>query len=276
MRSATGCTRRAAETRSTPSSWSRRWWTKACWRSERRGSWTLVHPGALVGPALRQPPHHDRAADRRPQRRGADRGGGDGPARTRWTRPRSREAASLPGDRFDAGRDELIARRLLRSATRPGGGYQFHHQLVRRAVSGGRRAARAGIGRGQVGARPVAARRRRLAVALPAGSRPRCWGLLGDPAPHSRPQTDRRRTGGRCWSPHSRLGSDRRPSDSAAARSLYASAFERALSTRTPPPGVVRARSPACGAATLRPSPTGRPRARWPSARGCGCSWCRR
>ena len=45
-----------------------------------------------------------------------------------------RAKAGLSGERFDAGRDELIARRLLRKAPPPSTGYQFHHQLVRRAI----------------------------------------------------------------------------------------------------------------------------------------------
>jgi hypothetical protein len=46
----------------------------------------------------------------------------------------ARAAADLPAERFDVGRDELIARRLIRLAPRHSGAFQFSHDVVRRAV----------------------------------------------------------------------------------------------------------------------------------------------
>jgi DNA-binding SARP family transcriptional activator len=46
----------------------------------------------------------------------------------------ARAAADLPAERFDVGRDELIARRLIRLAPRHSRAFQFSHDVVRRAV----------------------------------------------------------------------------------------------------------------------------------------------
>ena len=108
----------------------------------------------------------------------------------------ARVATNLPDDRFNAGRDELIARRLLRAAPPPGGGYQFHHQLVRRAVL--EQAARR--------ERESAARRRRAPRRnagggsrwLPSGASPprrwQCWRSVTSPPGRS----PTRQTAGRC------------------------------------------------------------------------------
>jgi DNA-binding SARP family transcriptional activator/tetratricopeptide (TPR) repeat protein len=149
----------------------------------------------------------------------------------------ARAAVDLPGDRFDAGRDELIARRLLRAAAVPAGGYQFHHQLVRRAVleQAAQRARESATG---VSSTPAPKRRRRLAVAAVGGIAVAVLGLLSIRHLTARPQTDaadRRQV----LVVLPELGSDSPATDSAVARSLYAS-LERALSTRTPPPSLVR------------------------------------
>ena len=46
----------------------------------------------------------------------------------------ARAAAKLSADRFDLGRDELVARRLIRLTSRQSGAFQFSHELVRRVV----------------------------------------------------------------------------------------------------------------------------------------------
>jgi DNA-binding SARP family transcriptional activator/Tfp pilus assembly protein PilF len=46
----------------------------------------------------------------------------------------ARTAAKLSAERFDLGRDELVARRLIRVAPRQSGAFQFSHELVRRVV----------------------------------------------------------------------------------------------------------------------------------------------
>lgn len=148
----------------------------------------------------------------------------------------AREAANLPGDRFDAGRDELVARRLLRTAATPGGGYQFHHQLVRRAVlEEAARHERESADRRSSGAVPP--RRRRLAAAVVGGIAVAALGLLAIRHLIARPQADvadRRQV---LIAPPE-ISSDSPAADSTTARSLYV-ALERTLSTSTPPAWLV-------------------------------------
>jgi tetratricopeptide (TPR) repeat protein len=49
----------------------------------------------------------------------------------------ARAAANLPAERFDVGRDELVARRLIRLVPTQPGAFQFSHEMVRRAVLDG-------------------------------------------------------------------------------------------------------------------------------------------
>ncbi len=170
----------------------------------------------------------------------------------------ARAAANLPGDRFDAGRDELIARRLLRTAPPPGGGYQFHHQLVRRAVlEEATRRERETADRRSSSAVP--ARRRRFAVAVAGGIAAAALGLLAIRHLTAGPQTD---------APDRRqvlvvppeISSESPAADSATARSLH-SALGRVLSTRTPPHSLVQgtlARMRRADTLTVPDRPTGR------------------
>jgi DNA-binding SARP family transcriptional activator/Tfp pilus assembly protein PilF len=78
----------------------------------------------------------------------------------------ARAAADLPAERFDLGRDELIARRLIRLGPRHAGTFQFSHEVVRRAVVEGG----VGVSRGPspsqspAATTPGRARRRTLAA----------------------------------------------------------------------------------------------------------------
>ncbi len=146
-----------------------------------RGSWTLVNPERLSLPmsgGIRA------MMERRTAGLSTDaRRVGEAVARLDSTADDEavRAKAGLSVERFDTGRDELIARRLLRKAPPPLNGYQFHHQLVRHALldeaarhareapaepagsrmSWGRRLALAGIGAAVLGAVAVAAIRER-------------------------------------------------------------------------------------------------------------------
>ncbi len=146
-----------------------------------------------------------------------------------------RSKAGLSAERFDAGRDELVARRLLRKAPPPRSGYQFHHQLVRRALldeaarhareapveaadgrmSWGRRLALTGVAVAVLGAVAVAAIRESNRPAPAAPPNPRQVLIVPpDLAPNAS------------------------SSDTAAARTL-AAGLGRALVTRMPPPSLI-------------------------------------
>ena len=99
-----------------------------------RGSWTLVNPERWSLPTsggIRAMMERRTAGLSADARRVAEAVARLDPTAADET---VRAKAGLTGERFDAGRDELIARRLLRKAPPPSSGYQFHHQLVRRAI----------------------------------------------------------------------------------------------------------------------------------------------
>ncbi|MBA3318103.1 MAG: AAA family ATPase [Gemmatimonadales bacterium] len=148
-----------------------------------------------------------------------------------------RAATNLSGDRFDAGRDELMARRLLRAAPPPGGGYQFHHQLVRRAIleEAARRERDLTVGRAP-GDAPR--RRTRLAVGVAGGLLAVALGFLAIrhlilPSPAGPP--DRRQV--LITAPDMTSGSS---ADDSVTAKLFVTALEQALSSRTPPPSLVQ------------------------------------
>ena len=148
----------------------------------------------------------------------------------------ARVATKLPDDRFNAGRDELIARRLLRAAPLPGGGYQFHHQLVRRAIL------EEAAGRGRESAvRPgpsaASSPLRRFATLTAGGIAVAALAVLAIRHLTALPQadaTDRRQV---LITPPE-ITSDSPAADSATGKSLYA-ALGRSLSARTPPTSLV-------------------------------------
>ena len=194
-----------------------------------RGTWTLVRPETWsfnVSGGLRSMVEH-RTRGLSPD--AWDVAGAVARLQPAATEPACRDAAGLSADRFDAGRDELIARRLIRTAPLAGGGFRFYHQVVRRAVL--ERAER----------REAEARRRshRRRIATAAGlAALLLGGLLARERLVARDAPDAATQRRVLVAPVQSSG-DLSPQDSAVIRAL-GDALERSLATRSLPAHVIR------------------------------------
>ena len=102
-----------------------------------QGAWRLVHPEGWRTPlptGLRAIIASRLARLSDDARTVAEAMGGLGPDAPEH---QARAVANLPSDRFDLGRDELIARRLIHLAPHQSGVFRFSHELVRRILVDG-------------------------------------------------------------------------------------------------------------------------------------------